>query len=196
MSGRPRLPISTFGSITTVKLGPRRFRATTVFRDWDGVSRQVGATRESRNAAQAALKTELAARMRVGGVGESLTASSPFPLLAAAWMEDVMLDVDRVQGTKDTYQRALRVLVLPYFENFTIGEVTVGRIELFLREQRAQSYTRAKHSRTILGMILAFATRREIIPRNPMKETTRMRALRTRRRRSRATRLPPSASQP
>ena len=55
MSGRPRLPISTFGSITTVKLGPKRFRATTVFRDWDGQSRQVGATRESRNAAQAAL---------------------------------------------------------------------------------------------------------------------------------------------
>ena len=87
MSGRPRLPISTFGSITTVKLGPKRFRATTVFRDWDGQSRQVGATRESRNAAQAALKTELAVRMRVGGVGESLTASSPFPLLAAAWIE-------------------------------------------------------------------------------------------------------------
>jgi len=46
MSGRPRLPISTFGSITVVKLGPGRFRATTVFRDWDGRSRQVGATRE------------------------------------------------------------------------------------------------------------------------------------------------------
>ena len=174
MVGRPRLPISTFGSITTVKLGSGRFRATTVFRDWDGQSRQVGATRESRNAAQAALKVDLAARMRSGGVGDSLDASSPFPVLAAAWMEDVMLDVDRSQGTKDTYQRELRVLVLPFFENFTIREVTVGRIELFLRQQRAKSYTRAKHSRTILGMILAFAVRREIIPRNPMKETSRM----------------------
>jgi integrase len=174
VAGRPRLPISTFGSITTVKLGPARFRATTVFRDWDGQSRQVGATRESRNAAQAALKVDLAARLRSGGVGDSLNASSPFPMLAEAWMEDVMLDVDRSQGTKDTYQRELRVLVLPFFENFTIREVTVGRIELFLRQQRAKSYTRAKHSRTILGMILAFAVRREIIPRNPMKETSRM----------------------
>ncbi|WP_104126651.1 site-specific integrase [Cryobacterium sp. Y57] len=174
MAGRPRLPISTFGSITTVKLGPGRFRATTVFRDWDGQSRQIGATRESRNAAQAALKVDLAARLRTGGAGDSLTASSPFPLLAEAWMEDVMLDVDRSQGTKDTYQRELRVLVLPYFENFAIREVTVGRIELFLRQQREKSYTRAKHSRTILGMILAFAVRREIIPRNPMKETSRM----------------------
>jgi hypothetical protein len=196
VAGRPRLPISTFGSITTVKLGPGRFRATTVFRDWDGQSRQVGATRESRNVAQAALKVDLAARLRTGGAGDSLTASSPFPLLAEAWMEDVMLDVDRSQGTKDTYQRALRVLVVPFFENFTIREVTVGRIELFLRQQREKSYTRAKHSRTILGMILAFAVRREIIPRNPMKETSRMKKPRTPRRPSRRIRSLRYASRP
>jgi len=49
-----------------------------------------------------------------------------------------------------------------------------GPIEHSLRQQRAKLYTRAKHSRTILNMILAFAVRREIIPRNPMKETSRM----------------------
>jgi len=174
MAGRPRLPISTFGSITTTKVGPERFRATTVFRDSDGQVRQVGATRPSRNAAVAALKEELAARVRTGGAGDSLNAGSPFRLLAEAWMEDVLLDVDRAQGTKDVYESELRRLVLPHFENFTIREVTVGRIELFLRMQRAKSYTRAKHSRNILGMIMAFAVRREIILRNPVKETSRM----------------------
>ncbi|WP_166784921.1 MULTISPECIES: tyrosine-type recombinase/integrase [unclassified Cryobacterium] len=134
----------------------------------------MGATRSSRNAAQAALKVALAARMHAGDVGDSLQAGSPFPLLAAAWMDDVMNDVDRSQGTKDTYQRQLRLLVLPYFENFTVREVTVGRIELFLKKQREMAYPRAKHSRTILGMILAFAVRREIIPRNPMNEASRM----------------------
>ncbi|TFB97874.1 tyrosine-type recombinase/integrase [Cryobacterium sp. HLT2-28] len=104
----------------------------------------------------------------------TLNAGSPFPMLADAWLEDVMLDVDRAQGTKDTYKRELRVLVLPFFEHFTIREVTVGRIELFLKKQREKSYTRAKHSRTILSMILAFAVRREIIARNPVKETSRM----------------------
>ncbi|TFC74582.1 site-specific integrase [Cryobacterium sp. TMS1-20-1] len=174
MAGRPRLPISTFGAITTQQVSLGIFRSVTRFRDWDGQTRKVTATGSSRNDAQAALKSDLAARLRAGGSGDLLTASSPFLLLAAAWMEDVMLDVDRTQGTKDTYQRELRVLVLPFFENFTIREVTVGRIELFLRQQRAQSYPRAKHSRTLLGMILAFAVRREIIPRNPMKETSRM----------------------
>ncbi|MBG6213447.1 MULTISPECIES: tyrosine-type recombinase/integrase [unclassified Cryobacterium] len=146
-----------------------------MFRDWDGQTRQVGATRSSSNAAQAALKVDLSARLHAGGIADSLNASSPFPLLAAAWMEDVMLDVDRTQGTKETYQRELRVLVLPFFKNFTVREVTVGRIEKFLKRQREISFTRAKHSKTLLNMIMAFAVRREIISRNPVKETSRMR---------------------
>ena len=91
------------------------------FRGWDGQTRKVTATSSSRNAAQAALKADLAARLHAGDVGDLLHAGSPFPLLAAAWMEDVMNDVDRSQGTKDTYQRQLRLLVLPFFENFTRG---------------------------------------------------------------------------
>jgi len=174
MAGRPRLAFNTFGSIRTTAIGGGRFRAQSRFRDADGQVRQVTAMGSSRSAAQSALKVELAARLRVGGADDTLNADSPFPLLAQAWMEDVLLDADRAQGTKDVYESELRRLVLPYFQNFTIREVTVGRIELFLRTQRAQSYTRAKHSRNVLGMVLAFAVRREIIPRNPMKETSRM----------------------
>lgn len=103
-----------------------------------------------------------------------LNADSPFPKLAGAWLEDILLDVDRADSTKEIYERELRGLVLPFFHSFTVREVTVGRIERFLKLQRAESYTRAKHSRTILSMVLAFAARREIIPRNPVKETSRM----------------------
>jgi len=174
MAGRPRLPISTFGTIKTTEVGPGRFRAVTRFRDWDGQSRQVTATGSSRNAAKIALKIELATRMRVGDAGDALNADSPFTMLADAWLEDLMLDVDRADSTKDIYERELRGLVLPFFENFTVREVTVGRIERFLKVQRAKSYTRAKHSRTILSMVLGFAVRRGMIPRNPVKETSRM----------------------
>lgn len=77
MAGRPRLPISTFGAISTTEVGPGRFRATTRFRDWDGQSRKVTASGATRNAAETALKVELAARMRVGNltatrIGEAL----------------------------------------------------------------------------------------------------------------------------
>jgi len=66
MAGRPRLPISTFGSIKTAEVGPGRFRAWTRFRDWDGETRQVTATGSSRSAAKTALKVDLAARMSIG----------------------------------------------------------------------------------------------------------------------------------
>lgn len=174
MAGRPRLPIGTFGEIKTNQVGPGRFRAYTRFRDWDGQTRQVTASGSSRSAAKTALKVELAGRMRVGDAGESVRADSPFSVLAEAWLDDLRLDADRSDGTKEVYERELRSLVLPFFEHFTVREVTVGRVERFLKMQRAKSYARAKHSRTILSMVMAFAVRREIIPRNPVRETSRL----------------------
>ncbi|WP_033197177.1 tyrosine-type recombinase/integrase [Agromyces italicus] len=175
MAGRPRLPIGTFGDIAVLSLGGGRFRAVTRFRDWDGQTRRVTVTAASRNAARSALKVELASRMRVGD-STDLTADSPFTMLAEAWLEDLMLDPDRALSTKEVYASELRGLVLPTFKEFTIREVTVGRIERFLKAQRAVSYTKAKHSRTMLSMVLGFAVRRELIPRNPIKEVSRMKA--------------------
>ncbi|KQW05551.1 hypothetical protein ASC66_11200 [Leifsonia sp. Root4] len=174
MAGRPRLPIGTFGAIQTSRLAPDRYRAWTRFRDWDGQTRQVTVTAASRNAAITLLKADLTKRMHAGDSIDSVNAGSPFTLLAEAWLADLRMDVDRADSTKEIYERELRGLVLPTFEHFTVREVTVGRIEHFLKVQRAKSYTRAKHSRTILSMVLGFAVRREIIARNPVKETSRM----------------------
>ncbi|WP_404434340.1 site-specific integrase [Microbacterium lacus] len=175
MAGRPRLAIGTFGDITVKTVAPGRFQASTRFRDWDGQTRQVIATGASRNAAQTELKTRLVARMRSGDLGDTLSADSPFTDLAAAWLDDLMLDTERSDGTKEVYERELRTLVMPTFQRFTVREVTVGRIERYLKVQRAKSYARAKHSRTILSMVMAFAVRLEILSRNPVKETSRMR---------------------
>ncbi|MBP1076319.1 integrase [Microbacterium terrae] len=112
--------------------------------------------------------------MRAGDTSGALTADSPFADLADAWLEDLRMDSDRSDGTKEVYERELRSLVQPTFQHFTVREVTVGRIERFLKEQRSRSYARAKHSRTILSMVLGFAVRREIIARNPVKETSRL----------------------
>lgn len=174
MAGRPRLPIGTFGEITATQVAAGRYRAATRFRDWDGQTRQVTASGSSANAAKNALKKVLAGRMRVGGAGDGLTPDSPFSDLADAWLDDLRVDPSRSDGTKEVYERELTSLVLPTFQHFTIREVTVGRVEHFLKTQHAKSYARAKHSRTILSMILAFAVRREIIARNPVKETSRL----------------------
>ena len=76
MAGRPRLPISAFGAIATRQGSPGVFRAVTRFRDWDGQTRKITATGSSRNDAQATIKADLVARLRAGGSGDALTASS------------------------------------------------------------------------------------------------------------------------
>lgn len=174
MAGRPRQPVGTFGSITTTEYARGRFRATTRFRDWDGQSRKVTATAKSRSGAEAALKLELANRMKVGGGHDGVRADSPFAELAAAWVEDLRLDADRSESTKDIYERALRLWVMPALEGFTVRELTVARIDRFLKTQRATSYSRAKQSKTILSMIFGFAVRQGVIAMNPIKETAKM----------------------
>lgn len=84
------------------------------------------------------------------------------------------LDVERSEGTKEVYERELRTLVLPTFQQFVIREITVGKVERFLRVQREKSFARAKHSRTILSVMMGFPVRREIVSRNPVKETSRL----------------------
>lgn len=174
MAGRPRLPIGTFGDITVREVAPHRYLASTRFRDWDGQTRQVSATAAGLTAARTALKVRIAARVRQGNEDDQLTADSLFSALAVAWLEDLQLDVDRSEGTKEVYERELRTLVMPTFQHFVIREITVGKVERFLKVQRAKSYARAKHSRTILSMMMGFAVRREIISRNPVKETSRL----------------------
>jgi hypothetical protein len=75
------------------------------------------------------LKADLAKRMRVGATIDSVTAGSPFSLLAEAWLADLRMDVDRADSTKELYERELPTLVLATFEHFPVREVTVGRVE-------------------------------------------------------------------
>ncbi|GAA1953968.1 tyrosine-type recombinase/integrase [Agromyces allii] len=174
MVGRPRQPVGTFGSIATTEYAPGKYRATTRFRDWDGQSRKVTATAKSRKGAETALKLELANRVRVSSGREDVTADSSFGELAEAWVEDLRMDVDRSESTKETYQKALRLWVMPAFEKFTVREMTVARLDRFLKTQRATSYSRAKQAKTILSMILGFAARHGVIATNPIKETAQM----------------------
>jgi integrase len=64
--------------------------------------------------------------------------------------------------------------VLPTFAPFTLREITTGRVERFLKAQAAKSYARAKHSRTLLNLLMNFALRHDAIPRNPVAGTSRL----------------------
>lgn len=167
--GRPRTAIGTFGDIRVSDLGGR-YRALTRYRDLDGRLRRVAATARSRRGAEALLKERLANRTGFG-TGGLLSLASPFGDLVELWLADLELR-DVADNTKDNYRDDLRLHVRPFFEHYTLGEITTGRVEWFLKHERAVSYSRAKHSRTVLNQLFNFALRNDALPRNPAEGTS------------------------
>lgn len=173
MSGRPRIAIGTYGSIHVVQKGRGRFTAHTRYRDTDGCLRQVKATSNSRGNAVSELKTRLLTRPGYGR-GGMLSLTSPFGDLAELWLAD-LAQREISEGTKQNYRDDLRVHVRPFFENYTLGEITTGRVETFLKAELLQSYSRAKHARTMLNLLFGFALRHDAIARNPVEGTSSLR---------------------
>ncbi|MEJ7702171.1 MAG: tyrosine-type recombinase/integrase [Geodermatophilaceae bacterium] len=87
------------------------------------------------------------------------------------WLADLELR-GISENTKENYRDDLRLHVRPYYEHYTLGEITTGRVEWFLKSERAVSYSRAKHSRTVLNQIFTFALRHDAMQRNPVGGTS------------------------
>jgi integrase len=173
-AGRPRTAIGTYGAINVRRKGAdRRYVAATRFRDLDGQLRQVKATGSSRSAATSLLRDRLLHRPGYGS-GGLLNLSSRFTDLARLWLADLELR-DISEGTKENYRDDLRVHVRAHFENYTLGEITTGRVETFLKAQAAFSYSRAKHSRTLLNQLFGYALRHDALVRNPVEGTSPLR---------------------
>lgn len=172
MSGRPRTVIGSYGDIHLGRLPSGRYRASTRFRDLDGRLRRVTATGHNARAATSTLRRRLVDR-RGYGSGGLLSLSSSFGELSDLWLAD--LDTrDLAMNTKENYRDDLRVHVRPYFENFTLGEITTGRVESFLKAESSVSYSRAKHARNILNQLFGYALRQDALARNPLEGTTQL----------------------
>ena len=171
MAGRPHTAIGTYGQIG-VRRQAGRFLVATRYRDADGRLRVVTARGESQSAAKANLKLRLLNRSGCGTSG-MLSLSSSFGDLVALWLADLELQ-DLVDQTKENYRDDIRLHVLPAFQHFTLGAITTGRVERFLKSELAVSYSRAKHSRTMLNLLFGFALRYDAIPRNPVEGTSQL----------------------
>lgn len=191
--GRPRTAIGTYGAVHVSRTGDRHV-AETRFRDLDGRLRKASATAGSQSAARAVLKERLLNRPGYGS-GGVLSLSSPFGDLVALWLADLEVR-ELAEGTKQSYRDNLRLHVLPAFEHYTLGEITTGRVEWFLKSQATISYSRAKQSRTMLNLLFGFALRHERSPAILRRAPRPFASPKAPRRRSPWSRLPPSAAQP
>lgn len=173
---RPRTPIGTFGEIYYERTSTGRYRAYARFRDHDGQLRRVQATGASQQAAARQLKAVLAERaeQRVGH-GE-LSGSSSFTHLVDIWLEDLDLESKLAESTRALYERNMEKLVLPAFANYTLREITVRKVDQFIKTLAVtKSYSMAKQARTVLSLALGLAVRYDAISKNPVRDTTRLR---------------------
>lgn len=165
---RPRTPIGTYGVIAHRRLPGGRHEARTRYRDWDGKSRHVQCTADTRPAAERELKKKLSERSLFHPGFTGMSADSSFPALVDYWLEDMEVEDRLSRTTRQLYERNMRTLVLPFFKDLTLREIGVSRCDHYLKQLAKLSYNRARQARVVLRLALGLAVRHEIIPRNPM----------------------------
>jgi integrase len=168
MMGRPPLPVGTHGKIRTIapKDG-RPWRAIAKYRDEDGKTRRV--ERNGRSEAAAVRELKKALRDRSGPDSEEMTGDTRFSLIADLYLAEVKRR--RKPTTYDTYALHMRNHVLPALGDLRAREITVVRIERFLRacERRLQPNT-VRSVRTVVSGVLAHAARLGAIGSNPTRD--------------------------
>jgi len=99
---------------------------------------------------------------------DDLTADSRFTDLVDAWLQSLDGAKRLAASTRYRYERDMRTLVLPAFENFTLREITVRKIDRLLKELYTRSYNRAQKAKVVLNLSFKLAVRWEAIDRNPV----------------------------
>ncbi len=64
---------------------------------------------------------------------------------------------------------------MPAFEHHLLREITVRQVDQFIKTLAAMnSYSMAKQARTVLSLAFGLAVRYDAIPKNPVRDTTRL----------------------
>jgi integrase len=171
---RERLAIGTYGEILVFKAKAGTYRARTRFRDWDGVSRLVQATGETRRKAESTLKQKLTERQEFLPGDGDLTGDSLFSDLVAYWLADLDAEGRLAISTRQRYEQHMRQLVLPAFGNLMLREIGVARCDRFVKSLLQKSYNRARQAKVVMRLAFGLAVRHEIVPRNPMDGIARL----------------------
>lgn len=174
---RPPLAVGTYGKISCYQEGPKRWRAFTKFRDFDGITRRVSRTGRSASAAERTLKEALAKRVKArGGVIKPDTRVREVAEYWLGTIENAVNAGTRSPTTLDQYRSNLHLHVLPALGELRVGhEITVPVVEGFLQTLRTnKSVSVAKTARSVVSGVLGYAVRHGALEQNPARETSRL----------------------
>ncbi len=167
--GRPATPIGTHGAVRTFRYG-NQWAARTLYRDFDGKSREVQRHARTKPAAERKLAQAIRDRIYIGG-GAELTPDSRVSELAELWHASLELLPNSVQQ----YRRNLDAVVIPAVGELRVRELSVATCDRFLRAAKAKHGAGvAKTASSVLSGMCAYAAQRDCLDRNPVRDTSRI----------------------
>lgn len=171
--GRPAQPLGTVGKITVDRVASS-YVARTRYRTLDGDYHRMEVRGETSTQASNELKRRIAEGVEETG-SEDITRQSKLTDVAQLWLDEVEDQDHLAPQTFDQYRDSLEGIVLPVLGELRLAELTVGRLDRFLKSEGRTAVSRARRSRVVLSQVLALAVRHEAIPRNPLDGTAKTR---------------------
>lgn len=165
---RPRLELGTWGKITRTEIADNKWRARARFRDFTGRTKQREAYGESGAKAERNLLKSL--RNEVESAGDTITGSTTVTALSKIWLADPDLTENCTAQTVERYTDSVNQHVLPALGEYMLMEVTVSRVDRFLRNLAASTPGLAKTARSVLNGMFKLAVRHDAIRSNPVRD--------------------------
>lgn len=166
------LPVGAHGTISVVEMPTGMFEARTRYRDPDGRLRRVKRQGRSKSAAKNALQQALAGRRHAAGSG--ITPGTRVREAGERWLaqQAALVDAgDRSPRTYETYLSSWRTHVEPALGALQLREATTGTCEAWLVElRRRRGASTCSTARAVLGGVLGWAARMEVIATNPVRD--------------------------
>ena len=173
--GRPRLPISTYGTINVRELSPGVWRARTQYRFPDGKRRQVERIRPGRTGARAATALRAALVDLVTPASGELKASTRLATLGERFVAEKR-DSGLAAGSVATYEQVLKSIIVPRIGDLRLDEATPGRLQQFFTAvAKEHGHGQAKTCRSVLSGMLGMAVRVDALRTNPVSQVARIR---------------------
>jgi integrase len=169
--------IRVYPMVFNAKGKPVSWRAMTLFRGTDGRTRSVERRGRSATDARNRLKAYLAEGARLSREGE-LNGLDRFSKAAELWRAGIEAQVhrgDRSPGTLETYERQLKLHVLPALGDVRLVEFSPPLIDRFLKgvADRSGAPT-AKTCRSVVSGALGLAVRYGALASNPVRDADRL----------------------
>ncbi|MGN2639599.1 tyrosine-type recombinase/integrase [Nocardia takedensis] len=180
----PPLAIGTYGSINTKRQKNGSWRASTRFRDGDGITRPVQAMGPTKPRAVAALKKRLTERRHASRPGADLTLDTKLSDLADLWLAELEFENRATPQTIDYYRSHIHVArkrgredtvkINTSLGGLHIREATTQRLDAYLKEVARTWPSKARAHRVVLTGMMGLAVRHDVIRHNPVLNVARL----------------------